>query len=197
MISGLTGKLTAKLGDRVTVATAGGVSYSIAVPLGVLERLPEEGSEVELRTALVVREDSLSLFGFDGDFERDLFQRLLGATGVGPRLALALLSTLGGEKVIRALKENNLGALCTVPGVGRKTAQRLVVELKDRVADLEGELSAEGRAAPVDLAVQALVNLGYSTAQAEKAVSSVLATSGSADAAELIRKTLQTLVEER
>jgi Holliday junction DNA helicase RuvA len=124
MIAGVRGTLTARTGDRVIVTTAAGVSYELAVPLGVLERLPAEGSDVDLRTVLVVREDGWALFGFDRDHERLVFQRLLGATGVGPRLALALLSTLGGSRVVAALKGSDLAALCAVPGVGTKTAER-------------------------------------------------------------------------
>jgi Holliday junction DNA helicase RuvA len=189
MITGVRGTLTARLGDRVVVETASGVSYELAVPLGVLERLPAEGAVVDLRTVLVVREDGWALYGFDRDYERGVFQRLLGASGVGPRLALALLSSLGGPRVVSALRGGDLAALCTVPGVGKKTAERMVLELKD----LTPPGVAPARAPAADQAVQALVNLGYHAADADRAVRVALAERGTAAAAELIRQALQTL----
>jgi Holliday junction DNA helicase RuvA len=195
MIAGVRGTLTARTGDRVIVTTAAGVSYELAVPLGVLERLPAEGSDVDLRTVLVVREDGWALFGFDRDHERLVFQRLLGATGVGPRLALALLSTLGGSRVVAALKGSDLAALCAVPGVGKKTAERMVLELKDKLGDLTPPGEAPARAPAADQAVQALTNLGYNPAEADRAVRAVLAGGGAAAPADLIRRALQTLTK--
>jgi Holliday junction DNA helicase RuvA len=192
MIAGVRGTLTARLGDRVVVETASGVSYELAVPLGVLERLPPEGTTVDLRTVLVVREDGWALYGFDRDYERGVFQRLLGASGVGPRLALALLSSLG-PRVVSALKGGDLAALCTVPGIGRKTAERLVLELKDRLGDLTPPGEAPARAPAADQAVEALVNLGYGAVDADRAVRAVLAERGTAAVAEVIRQALQIL----
>ena len=193
MIAGIRGTLTARLGDRVVVETASGVSYELAVPLGVLERLPAEGAAVDLRAVLVVREDGWALYGFDRDYERGVFQRLLGASGVGPRLALALLSSLGGPRVVSALKGGDLAALCTVPGVGKKTAERIVLELKDRLGDLTPPGETPARAPAADQAVQALVNLGYGAVDADRAVRAALAERGTATVAELIRQALQTL----
>ncbi|MDH4350132.1 MAG: Holliday junction branch migration protein RuvA [Gemmatimonadota bacterium] len=193
MIAGVRGTLTARFGDRVVVETPSGVSYELAVPLGVLERLPSEGSAVDLRTVLVVREDGWALYGFDRDYERVVFQRLLGASGVGPRLALALLSSLGGPRVVSALRGGDLAALCTVPGVGKKTAERIVLELKDRLGDLTPPGETPARAPAADQAVQALVNLGYGAVDADRAVRAALAERGTAAAAELIRQALQTL----
>jgi Holliday junction DNA helicase RuvA len=193
MIAGIRGTLIARQGDRVVVETASGVSYELAVPLGVLERLPAEGAAVDLRTVLVVREDGWALYGFDRDYERGVFQRLLGASGVGPRLALALLSSLGGPRVVSALTGGDLAALCTVPGVGKKTAERIVLELKDRLSDLTPPGEAPARAPAADQAVQALVNLGYGAADADRVVRAVLAERGSAAVAEVIRQALQIL----
>ncbi len=193
MISAVRGKIVSRTGDRVVLATAGGVSYEIAVPLGVLERLPENGATVELATVLVVREDGWALYGFDRELERVVFQRLLGASGVGPRHAMALVSTLGGERVVRALKEGDLAILCTVPGIGKKIAERMVVELKDRMGDLlegAGELS---RPRSAEQAVQALVGLGYSAAEADRAVRAAVNRDGPAEAVELIRRALRHL----
>jgi Holliday junction DNA helicase RuvA len=197
MIAAIKGKLGAKSGDRVVIATAGGVSYEIAVPLGVLERLPSIGNEVELNTALVVRDDGWSLYGFDELDERALFERLLGVNGVGPRLALAIVSTLGGARAVKVLKEGDVAALCTVPGVGKKTADRISLELKDKLRDL-GPSELTGAAdVPAEQAVQALVNLGYSTVDAEKAVRKVLSEGGGDEPANLIRGALKLMVKRK
>lgn len=194
MIAGIQGTLTARSGDRVVVETAGGVSYELAVPLGVLERLPAEGAQVRLYTVLVVREDGWALYGFDREYERSIFQRLLGASGVGPRLALALLSSLGGARVVQALRGGDLAALCTVSGVGKKTAERMVLELKDRLGDLSAPGEAPARAPAADEAVQALITLGYGAADADRAVRAVLADGGAAGTAEIIRRALHQLM---
>ncbi len=195
MIAEVRGTLTAKAGDLVTVMTAAGVGYEIAVPLGVLERLPVLGAEVHLHTGLVVREDGWALFGFDRNEERLVFQRLLLASGVGPRLALSLISALGGDRVIRAVREGDLAALCTVSGVGQKKAERMVLELKDRMRDLvmAEELAPTG--ATGEQAVSALVNLGYGAAEADRAVRAAVANNEAADAPEVIRTALQHLAK--
>lgn len=195
MIAGVRGVLHAKTGDRVLVVTEGGVTYEIAVPLGVLEAMPAVGGRVELKTVLVVRDDGWLLFGFDEDHERDLFQRLLGATGVGPRLALALVSALGGARVVRSIKEGDLAALCTVPGVGKKTAERIVLELKDRLRGIAGPGAKESVGAPAEQAVQALVNLGYGSTDAERAVRAAISEGGQREALDLIRGALQLLTK--
>ena len=193
MIAAVRGVLVSKTGDQVVVQTAAGVSYEVAVPLGVLERLPREGAEITLKTVLVVREDDWALYGFDEEVERTIFQRLLAASGVGPRLALALVSTLGGARVIRSIKEGDLAALCTVPGVGKKKAERMVLELKDRVGDI-GPPAAEAQpSGPSEQAVQALVNLGYNAAEADRAVRTLLSEDGTAQPVDLIRRALKLL----
>ena len=193
MIAGIRGTLTARTGDRVTVETTAGVRYELAVPLGVLERLPHEGTAVDLNTVLVVREDGWALYGFDREYERLVFQRLLGTSGVGPKLALAMLSALGGQRVVQALRSGDLGALCTVPGVGKKTAERLVLELKDRLRDLSATGDAPAPLPAADQAVQALTNLGYRAAEADRAVRAAVAEHGQANTAEVIRAALQSL----
>jgi Holliday junction DNA helicase RuvA len=197
MIAAIRGVLAGKSGDRVVIATAGGVSYQIAVPLGVLERLPSEGAEVDLSTALVVREDGWSLYGFDEPDERALFERLLGVNGVGPRLALAIVSTLGGCRAVNVLKEGDIAALCTVPGVGKKTAERISLELKDKLRDLGASETTNAAAVPAEQAVQALVNLGYSIGDAERAVRTFLSESGGDEPANLIRGALQLMVKRK
>ena len=193
MISAVCGALITKTGDRVVVETTGGVSYEIAVPLGVLERLPA----VELKTVLVVREDAWALYGFDQELERTVFQRLLGASGIGPRLALALVSTLGGPRVVAAVREGDIAALCTVPGIGKKTADRMVLELKDRVRDLATAEAATPRGVPAEQAVQALMNLGYGAAEADRAVRAVVSQDGTGEPVDLIRRALHRLTERR
>ena len=197
MISAGCGALITKTGDRVVVETTGGVSYEIAVPLGVLERLPAEGRSVELKTVLVVREDAWALYGFDQELERTVFQRLLGASGIGPRLALALVSTLGGPRVVAAVREGDIAALCTVPGIGKKTADRMVLELKDRVRDLATAEAATPRGVPAEQAVQALMNLGYGAAEADRAVRAVVSQDGTGEPVDLIRRALHRLTERR
>lgn len=196
MIASVRGTLTGKSGERVTVSTPGGVSYEVSVPLGVLERLPADGNTVDLRTVLVVREDGWALYGFDAEYDKAVFQRLLTATGIGPKLALAIVSTLGATRVVRSLKEGDIGALCTVPGVGRKTAERMVVELKDKLAALGVPGIAATAPSPVaEQAAQALTNLGFSSADADRAVRAALAGNGTSSVAELIRGALQILTK--
>ncbi len=195
MIAAVRGTIEGRTGDRVTISTRGGVSYDLAVPLGVLERLPADGTEVELRTVLVVREDSMALYGFDRELEQVLFQRFLSASGVGPRMALALLSTLGGNRVLAVIKDRNIGALCTVPGIGKKTAERLIIELRDKLKEIQPESGEPSAGQPSEQALQALVNLGYSAAEAERVVSAALSEDGSRDVASIIRNALQLLAK--
>ena len=198
MIAAVRGTLAGRSGERVTVATPGGVSYEVSVPISVLERLPADGHTVELRTVLVVREDGWALYGFDAEYDRSLFQRLLTATGVGPKLALAIVSTLGAARVVRSLKEGDIGALCTVPGIGKKTAERMIVELKDKVGTLGVPGTAQPGPGPVaEQAVQALANLGFAPPEADRAVRAALAGNGTGNVAELIRSALQILTKAR
>jgi len=194
MIAAVHGSLVSKSIDRVVIATSGGVSYEIAVPLGVMERLPSEGMEVELNTVPIVREDGWSLYGFDQADERRVFQRLLAVNGVGPRLALAIVSTLG-TRVTKIIKESDIAALCTVPGVGRKTAERISLELKEKLRDIAYRDDAPAIAPPAEQAVQALVNLGYGSSDADRAVRSVLSQERSSEPVDLIRGALQLLTK--
>ena len=197
MIAGLKGTLVARSADRVLVLVPGGVTYEVAVPLGVLERLPPDGGEVTLRTVPVVRDDGWALYGFTDDQERELFRRLLGATGVGPRLALALVSTLGSARVVRAIRDGDLGTLSTVPGIGKKTAERIVVELKDRLRGIGGPDAGSAEATPPEQAVQALVNLGYSSGEADRAVRGAVADGSGLGPVDLIRRALQLLTHSK
>lgn len=194
MISSLRGRLAAKSADRVVVETAGGVGYEIVVPLGVMERLPPAGTEVTLATELVVREDGWSLYGFLDESERRFFQRLTSVSGVGPKIGIALLSALGVERGARALREKNIALLSSVSGIGRKTAERLALELGEKVEDFT-ETPAVAVPAGAEAALKALERLGYGTAEADRAVRQVLA--GNGDSTEeteaLVRRALQVL----
>ncbi len=168
MIRRVVGRLLHKGPDGVEVMTSGGVSYELWVPATLLDRLPDVGQEVELHCALVAREDSLQLFGFGSSRDRTLFLRLQNASGVGPRLALALLGQLPGDRVIQAIRGSDHQVLQSVSGVGRKTAERIALELKDRLDDLAVE-EAEPLTAGAS-AVDALRALGYGQSEAEAAV---------------------------
>ena len=196
MIAHVSGRLAAKRADRVVVQTAGGVGYEIVVPLGVMEQLPAPGEPVALATELVVREDGWALYGFRDDAERRFFQRLIDVSGVGPKIAIALMSALGVERGVRAVKERNIGLLASVSGIGRKTAERLALELADKLGEFEepaGAPVAAGGAA--DAALQALEQLGYGTAEAERALRQVLAADGAGerDTETLVRRALHVL----
>lgn len=194
MIARIAGTLLSHDVDRVEVMTAGGVAYALHIPLSVAEALPRPGGAVELHTALVVREDSWTLYGFATATERALFQRLMGTTGVGPALAMNLLSALGGDRLVRAVQENDLATLTRVPRVGKKLAERLVLELRDKLVASGDATTAPGRASaptgPGADAARALVALGYQGIDAEKAVAAVLDDGGASDTADLIRKAL-------
>lgn len=196
MITSVSGTLAEREGEAVVIHTDGGVGYEVIVPLGVFERLPARGARCALLTELVVREDAWTLYGFDTTGERTIFQRLLGATGLGPRLALAILSTLGPERTVRSIQGKDVAALSTVSGIGKKRAEKLIVELSDRFADVP--LAPAVRAGrPADEAARALVTLGYGAAAADDAVRFVLAREKTEDVAALVRQALQYLTTQR
>lgn len=192
MITTLTGVLAHHEAGQLVVQTDGGVGYLVHAPLGVLERLPTLGSRITLHTELVVREDGWSLYGFDRPGERMVFQRLLGASGFGPRLALALLSSLGADRVVRSVRSRDLAALSTVPGIGRKKAERLVLELQDRFEDVPLASGSPAPLGPAEEAMKALTGLGYPPAQAEAAVRAAMA-DGATGTAAVIRAALKSL----
>lgn len=194
MISQITGTLLTKALDRLEIMTAGGVGYELLVPLSVYETLPKPGENVRLHTFLVVKEDGWQLFGFSTAFERSVFQRVLEAKGVGPALALGMLSTLTAERLVRAIREKDIATLQSVPRVGRKKAEQLVLDLADKLDEMQASSGAtserkEGPAA--EDAIRGLVSLGYSTVDAERAVRNALDDGGRGmSAPELIRRAL-------
>jgi len=195
MIAHIRGRLAAKSADRVVVETPGGVGYEVVVPLGVMERLPSTGAEITLATELVVREDGWALYGFLDEVERRFFQRLTSISGVGPKIGIALLSALGVERGARALREKNIGLLSSVSGIGRKTAERLALELGERVEEFT-EAPAIDVPAGAEAALKALERLGYATAEADRAVRQAFSGNGSEASGEteaLVRRALQIL----
>jgi holliday junction DNA helicase RuvA len=196
MIALLAGTLAAKESDRVVVRTPSGVGYECFVPTRTLADLPHTGQPVELHTSLVVREDGQTLYGFTSAEERRVFQRLLQATGVGPKLALAMLSLHPSERLVRSIREKDIAVLVAVPGVGKKTAERLVLELADKTGDLEAG-AAEPVSSASDAATKALIRLGYGAPEADDAVRRALAQDGRRDTAELLKAALAFLAGAR
>ncbi|HYS70044.1 MAG TPA: Holliday junction branch migration protein RuvA [Gemmatimonadaceae bacterium] len=196
MIARVEGKLVAKDLDTLEVMTSGGVAYELKIPLGVFEGTPRVGEEIALHTSLVVKEDSWQLFGFLSVFEKRLFEKLLTANGIGPSLAIGMLSALSATRLIRAIREKDIPTLQGVPRVGRKKAERLILDLADKLDGL-GEstgTSAAPASAAADDAMRALVSLGYSASDAERGVRAALdAGGGGKSAAELIRTALAKL----
>jgi len=195
MIAHVRGRLAAKSADRVVIETPGGVGYEVVVPLGVMERLPTAGTDVTLATELVVREDGWALYGFLEESERRFFQRLTSVSGVGPKLGIAVLSALGVERGARALREKNIALLSSVSGIGRKTAERLALELGEKVEDFTDAPPPAAAAVPAgaEAALRALERLGYATAEADRAVRQVLAGNGNDETEALVRRALQIL----
>ena len=207
MIAHLSGTLLSKQATSV-ILDVNGVGYEITIPVSTFYDLEEPGSNVQLRIYTHVREDALQLFGFKTARERELFLRLISVSGIGPKLGITLLSGMGADEIIASIRTNNLARLTLIPGVGRKTAERLVVELRDKVASLsspeiEEELGAKTSAgAPVltedsmraDV-LSALLNLGYQRNSAEKALTSAVDEGGEISVELLLRRSLRKLAK--
>lgn len=214
MIASVRGTLL-EIGDGFVVVEAGGVGYQLSVSAATLAALPGVGSEARLHARHIVREDSQQLFGFTDRDELRLFDLLIGVNGVGPRIAIAVLSGLEPARFARAVRDENLAAITAVPGVGRKTAERLVVELRDKLAFLpmvapgpsaRDEMATGGaggargrkprmfeRSERFEDAVAALVTLGYTSSQAQDAVRRVSEDAGDAAAEDLLKRALAIL----
>lgn len=191
MIARVRGELIVRDLERVEVLTSGGVAYEIAIPTTVFERLPRLGEQVTLRTFHLVREDAVMLFGFLDGTEKTVFTRLLAINGVGPRLALAMLSAMSVDSLVRAVRERNVAALTAVSGVGKKTAERIALELTGKLDDVGLSLpGAAGRAPGVEEALRALAALGVSAPEADRAVRGVVQEDGGLAAPEIIRRAL-------
>jgi holliday junction DNA helicase RuvA len=180
MIASLRGRIAEKHPNRLIV-DVGGVGYDVAVPLSTYYKLGEPGTDVALRVHTHVREDVLALFGFSTALELQIFERLIGISGIGPKLALAVLSGIDVVDLVRAVQVGDVGRLTAIPGIGKKTAERIGLELKDKLPKgMAGEaaqgLEGAGPAAELrqDL-LSALLNLGYHRPLSEKAVEAALA----------------------
>jgi Holliday junction DNA helicase RuvA len=192
LIAQLTGRILRKAPQAVVIDVAG-VGYKASIPVSTFYRLGEEGSEVSLRIHTHVREDALALYGFASAAEHTLFERLIDVAGVGPRLAVNILSGIEADDLVEALRSSDVARLVRIPGVGRKTAERLVVELKDKMPaamPAPGEAAASGLT-PKDDLLSALANLGYSRGEAERGVERALRDNGSGRFEELLRRALQ------
>ena len=195
MIGQLRGRLADKRPNQVLV-DVGGVGYIVAVPLSTYAALGELHTEVTLLTHTHVREDALALYGFLTSREKHLFEMLLSASGVGPSLALKILSGMNAEELIPAIRGNDLGRLTKIPGVGRKTAERMVVELKDKLDSMAVAEQKPAAASPAGVeadVVSALINLGYDGRTAESAISEGKRSAGTSNFEKLLKSSLQAL----
>lgn len=190
MIGSLRGTLTCKRPDRIVIDVRG-VGYVVQVPLSVLSILPEEGKDVFVHVHTHLKEDALVLYGFRTDEERRVFTTLIGISGIGPRIALNILSSFSHEAFYEAVNSENVDILCKVPGLGKKTAHRLILELRGKLPAQERE---ETRA--FDDALSALVNLGYHKTLAREALEKAYG-NGARDIEGLLRESLKLLVKER
>lgn len=196
MIAFLRGRLLEKRAPWLLLDVSG-VGYEVEAPMSVFYDLPETGSEVSLHVHQVVREDAQLLYGFASRFERDLFRALIRVNGVGPKLALALLSGIEADRLVRAIELEDSASLVKIPGVGKKTAERLVIEMRDRLAKLEGvplklsqPVSTSSQAE--DDAIAALESLGYKNRDALAAIAA-LPERDSLSAEAMIRQALKKL----
>lgn len=170
MIAHLRGKLIAKHPNQAIVETAG-VGYDVAISVPTYSSLPNLGQEVALHIYTHVREDIIALYGFLLSTEKQLFEKLLSVSGIGPKLAITILSGMASDEMIAAIRGNDVARLTRIPGIGRKTAERMVLELRDKLPTSGKEIAAVAAATPVEEDVlSALVNLGYSRPVAEKAL---------------------------
>ena len=198
MIASLRGRLAAKEPNRIII-DVGGVGYDVAVPLSTYYTLGDAGSDVSLRVHTHVREDTLALYGFSTTLELQIFERLIGISGIGPKLALAVLSGIEVADLVRAVHLGDVGRLTAIPGIGRKTAERIGLELKDKLPKGLIEEAAAGAGAGdrggelrQDL-LSALLNLGYHRPLAEKAVDAALARTASPAFETVLKQALREL----
>ncbi|HEX8181890.1 MAG TPA: Holliday junction branch migration protein RuvA [Pyrinomonadaceae bacterium] len=205
MIAHLSGTLREKQATSV-ILDVNGVGYEVTIPVTTFYDMAEAGAQIALRIYTHVREDALQLFGFNTARERELFMLLISVSGIGPKSAIAMLSGMSADEIIAAIRTSNLARLTSAPGVGKKTAERLVIELRDKMTALsapepEDQLAARtgGASAAVtedtlrEDTLSALVNLGYQKAAAEKAVTQALHDGGDLTVELLLRRSLRNL----
>ncbi|HJQ34280.1 MAG TPA: Holliday junction branch migration protein RuvA [Pyrinomonadaceae bacterium] len=203
MIAHLSGTLRAKHATSVIV-DVGGVGYEVTIPVTTFYDLGEPNSPVQLRIYMHVREDALQLFGFRTERERELFTLLISVSGIGPKSAVAMLSGMSADEIVTAIRTNNYARLTSIPGVGRKTAERLVIELRDKMAQLSGpaleqETAAGAAGAPQsedalrEDTLAALLQLGFPKPAAEKAINGATQEGGDLSVETLLRRSLRQL----
>lgn len=195
----LRGKLVAASPSKV-ILDVGGIGFKLLIPLSSYGRLPQTGQDVLLYVAQVIREDAHTFYGFLGSEERDLFFSFLDVSGIGPKTALALIGHMEINTLYAAINQGQLPLLCKIPGVGRKTAERLIIEMRDKLHPKEKQIAIaaidpSGKNSMVTDAMNALINLGYNTLQAQKAISAALAASSEKEGnlASLITSALRNL----
>ncbi len=206
MIAYLSGKLLEKQANTVIV-DVGGVGYEVMIPLSTFYELGEVGDDVQLRIYTYVREDTLQLFGFKTEREKLLYLKLISVQGIGAKSGIAMLSGMNADEIIVSIRTDNLARLTSIPGVGKKTAERLVIELRDKLNDLtsaasQGQLTNVSGAvatgsvdAVYEDALSALTNLGYQRNAAEKALKQAVQDGTEMSVQKLLRKSLQFLAK--
>ena len=204
MIAHLSGTLLSKEPNQVIV-DVGGVGYDVTIPLSTFYDLDDQKSDVKLLIYTHVKEDALQLYGFKTANERRLFVHFISVSGVGPKLGIALLSHMKAEELIESIKSNNLARLTQIPGIGRKTAERLVVDLRDKMIQLsQSQVAEETGVRPETTyvssedsvradALSALLNLGYQRSGSEKAIDAALAEGGDVTVESILRRSLKKL----
>lgn len=202
MIGFLSGKILEKDANTVIV-DVNGVGFEVSIPLSTFYELGEVGSDVQLRIFTYVREDTLQLFGFKSVRERDIYLKLISVQGIGAKSGITMLSGMSADEIVAAIRSNNIARLTSIPGVGKKTAERIVVELRDKIADLamaqaagaSADAAAPASDAVFDDALSALVNLGYQRNAAEKALQESAKEGSDLTVQKLLRAALQRLAK--
>ena len=200
MIAFLSGKLIAKQANTV-ILEVGGVGYEVTIPLSTFYELGDIGADVQLRIYTSVREDAIQLFGFRTVHERELYLKLISVQGIGAKSGITMLSGMSADEIISAIRTDDLARLTSIPGVGRKTAERLVIELRDKVGELSSGTVPRTSASQLpadavfDDALSALVNLGYQRNAAEKALQQAIKDGAELSVQKLLRQSLQLLAK--
>lgn len=192
MIGYLTGKIISKKPTQVLL-DVNGVGYILNISINTFEKIPDTGETTSLHTYLAVREDSLTLFGFSSEPEKQMFELLIGVNGIGPKLAQNVLSGIQIDELKHALKEGNLLRLVAIPGIGRKTAERMLLDLRDKVDNVAEEYATAVPYKIKDDAVAALATLGYNQKMAERIIRDLLLTTPVIKLEDLIRQALTQL----
>jgi Holliday junction DNA helicase RuvA len=201
MIGYLSGTLIEKQASSVIIDVAG-VGYEVAIPLSTFYEIGDIGAKISLRIYTHVREDAIQLFGFNTAAERDLYLKLISVQGVGAKSGITMLSGMSADEIVAAIRKGDIARLTAIPGVGRKTAERLIVELRDKVGDLAARAAVSGGTAAhpagedaFDDALSALVNLGYQRNAAEKAIGEIRREGGDQNVQMILRSALQKLAK--